>query len=490
MDSQAATPLHPKPPAAAGWEKETPIPDGAVNGYLRVRGGQLFLEDLNLTKLILGSDLPQGLPHPPGSPLEIVYLPLIPEKIAALRKVFDDVIAETGYGGRFLYAYPSKANAAEEVVRKALQTGVHFEISSAMDVDLIRIMLSRGYLTSRQMILCNGFKPGGSAYARHILDLQRIHGNVVPIVDDLAELPFLADSGRAFEVGLRQKSYGRHDDIAEMNEANSQFGMQLTDIARAAARIADAPNLTLRVYHAMVGGQIDREEDFIARLTPPIEIYAKLRQRHPDLTIFDFGGGIPAPMALDFDFDYPAFARLLLTAVQKICRRFGVPEPDLMGEVGRYTVAEHGAHIFQVELVKENKSKFPWYILNGSIMTSFPDVWALKELFTVLPVTNLDRPFRRVQLAGLTCDSDDVYPPKGSASPLYLPADADNLFVGFFGIGAYQEMLGGMGGVKHCVIPEADELIIDRDAEGKYTFRVNHGQDLREIARTLGYRRV
>jgi arginine decarboxylase len=487
MDHQAA-PLHLKSQVVVGWEKETPIPNGAINNYLSVCDGQLFMDGLNLTQLILGLNLPEGLSQPLRSPLEIVYLPLIPPQIASLRKVFEEVIAETGYGGRFLYAYASKANAADEVVRTALQTGVHFEISSYIDVDLIKIMLSRGYLTSQQMIICNGFKPTGSLYAHHILELQRLHGNVIPIVDDLAELPFLVNSGQSFEVGLRQKSYGRHNDIAEMNDVNSQFGMQLTDIARAASQIADTPNLTLRIYHAMVGGQIDREDDFVERLTPPIEIYAQLRQRHPDLTIFDFGGGIPAPTALQFHFDYHAFARLLLTTLQKNCKRCNVPEPDVMGEVGRYTVTDHGAHIFKVELVKENKSKFPWYIINGSIMTSFPDTWALKKHFTVLPVTHLDQPFRRVQLGGLTCDSDDVYPPTGSASPLYLPADAENLYVGFFGIGAYQEMLGGMGGVKHCLIPEADELIIDRTAEGKYTFRVNHGQSLREIAHTLGYR--
>ncbi|MBN2085901.1 MAG: hypothetical protein JW748_11835 [Anaerolineales bacterium] len=481
--------MHLKPPAVTGWERETPIPDGALNHYLSVRGGRLFLEDLDLTRLVLGSDLPEGLSGPLGSPLEIVYLPLIPKKIAALQTVFADAIAETGYGGRFLYAYPSKANAAEEVVRAALQTGAHFEISTYPDVDLIRIMIARGYVTSRQMILCNGFKPSGSPYAERILALQKAHGNVIPVIDSLAELPFLEYSGQAFEVGLRQKSYGRHDDMAEMNEVNSQFGMQLTDVARAAARIEEAPNLTLRIYHAMVGGQIEQEADFVERLSSPMEIFAKLRQRHPDLTIFNFGGGVPSAMALGFRFDYPAFARLLLTAIQKNCRRFRVPEPDVMGEVGRYTVTEHGAQIFKVGLVKENKSKYPWYILNGSIMTSFPDAWALKEHFTVLPVTNLDRPFRRVQLAGLSCDSDDVYPPKGSASPLFLPVDAENLYVGFFGIGAYQEMLGGMGGVKHCMIPEADELIIEHGADGTFHYRLNRGQNSWEIARTLGYQR-
>ncbi len=181
MDLKEATPQL-TAPAVVGWEKETPIPDGAINHYLSVREGQLWMEDLNLTKLILGTGLPEGISRPLSSPLEIVYLPLIPRKISYLQNIFAEVIEETGYHGRFLYAYPSKANPAEEVVRTALQTGVHFEISSYLDVDLIKIMLARGYLTSRQMIICNGFKPAGSPYARHILELQRIHGNVIPVM--------------------------------------------------------------------------------------------------------------------------------------------------------------------------------------------------------------------------------------------------------------------------------------------------------------------
>ena len=40
----------------------------------------------------------------------------------------------------------------------------------------------------------------------------------------------------------------------------------------------------------------------------------------------------------------------------------------------------------------------------------------------------------------------------------------------FFNVGAYQEMLGGIGGAKHCGIPESDEVVIDIDASGKTIF--------------------
>jgi arginine decarboxylase len=129
----------------------------------------------------------------------------------------------------------------------------------------------------------------------------------------------------------------------------------------------------------------------------------------------------------------------------------------------------------------------PWYIIDGSIMSSFPDSWALGEHFTVLPLNHLDKAFRQVRLGGITCDSDDVYPPRSSLSPLYLPVETEALYLGFFGIGAYQEMLGGARGSKHCMLPEASELIVDRNERGQYQFQFIQGQTPGDVLRNLGY---
>ncbi|MEM7335398.1 MAG: arginine decarboxylase, partial [Chloroflexota bacterium] len=155
---------------------------------------------------------------------------------------------------------------------------------------------------------------------------------------------------------------------------------------------------------------------------------------------------------------------------------------------GRYTTSEHGVHVFKVMLEKENGSELPWYIINGSVMSSFPDTWALSEHFIVLPLNKLDQPFHEVQIGGITCDSDDVYPPKPSQSPLYLPVDSEDLYIGFFSIGAYQEMLGGVKGSKHCVLPEAFELIIDKANEtSPYSYTILKGQSTEDVLNNLGY---
>jgi len=289
-------------------------------------------------------------------------------------------------------------------------------------------------------------------------------------------------------VGLRHKTYGHHNSLDEMDAANSRFGLDLESLWKAADYISAAPNLTLKLYHAMVGSQILDEEAFVKWLSPGIETYARLRKRHPQLSIFDFGGGMPVAMTLDFDFDYHKFVRALLDKLMETCSRYDVPVPDVMGEFGRYTTSEHGAHLFRVITDKENNSRWPWYIIDGSIMTSFPDSWALGEHFIVLPLNHLDKPFQRVQLGGITCDSDDVYPPKPSQSPLYLPVETSELYIGFFSIGAYQEMLGGVRGSKHCVLPEAYELLVERAADGQYAFEVLPGQTPQDVLRNLGYR--
>lgn len=470
-----------------GWEAERPVADHYFNGYLRARGGRLYYEDLDLAQFFLGDREDQGLGRRLPSPLEIVYLPKIREKIATLREVFTQAIKETGYAGRFYYSYASKANAAEEVVRTTLRAGVDYEISSTIDVEIVRLMKAAGHLAPGRMVICNGFKPTGTDYAKNILRLKREHEPTIPVVEDIGELPGLVASGLPFDVGLRQKSYGPHRDVTEMDEANSRFGMRTEDILRAAEMIAQAPNLRLVLYHAMVGSQMLDIDQFLTYLRPAMEVYVRLRKDHPSLKIFDYGGGIPVPMTLNFKFDYPGMARSLLRALQDICGQFDVPVPDVMGEMGRYTVSEHGAHLFKIQAVKENGSQLPWYLIDGSIMSSLPDTWALGEHFIVLPLNHLDQPFRRVQLGGLTCDSDDVYPPKQSEAPLYLPAKIEDLYIGFFSIGAYQEMLGGVGGSKHCVIPEADELIIDRDEKGGYQFQVLPGQSSGNVLENLGY---
>jgi arginine decarboxylase len=89
------------------------------------------------------------------------------------------------------------------------------------------------------------------------------------------------------------------------------------------------------------------------------------------------------------------------------------------------------------------------YFCNFSVFESIPDVWAIDQIFPIMPLTRLDeRPTRRGTLADLTCDSDgrvDTYVESGDLDvslPLHELRKGEPYRLGIFLVGAYQETLG------------------------------------------------
>ncbi len=493
MDSSQAPP---SVPSRIGWQSPAPVPHGhRFNHFLKVGGGRLLAHGLDLAALFEPGPSPgRGLPgEAMPSPLEIAFLPNIRAQVEAMDRCFRKAIDEVGYPARFHFAFASKANTAEEIVRSTLAAGAHHEMSSDVDVDIARRMIRAGLLPEDRLVIANGFKGPGSAYARNLVRLQAQHPGVIPVLEDAAELEALTGSGLDFEFGIRLR---RPRDESGVGDRDSRFGIDGSEARRLAARIDETPGSRFVLLHAMFGSANSDEKAFVDALEPGLDLYALLGRSHTHLRLFDFGGGVPGRTTLDHGFDYDRFARLLLQRALARCTAHGTKPPALVGEFGRYTVSEHAAHLFRVITVKENGSELPWYLVNGSIMTSFPDTWALGEHFICLPLNHLDRPFRRARLGGITCDRDDVYPPRGSSVPLFLPdLDATDLretplHLGFFSVGAYQEMLGGVRGSKHCVLPEATEILIDDDGEGGFRCDVLPGHTTEDVLHNLGYGRT
>ncbi|ALP40949.1 biosynthetic arginine decarboxylase [Aeromonas schubertii] len=98
--------------------------------------------------------------------------------------------------------------------------------------------------------------------------------------------------------------------------------------------------------------------------------------------------------------------------------------------------------------------------VNFSLFQSLPDAWGIGQVFPVLPLTGLDRPLtRRGILMDITCDSDGqvehYVDGLGVESTLPMPHYGENedCHIGFFLVGAYQEILGDLHnlfGDTHC----------------------------------------
>ena len=114
----------------------------------------------------------------------------------------------------------------------------------------------------------------------------------------------------------------------------------------------------------------------------------------------------------------------------------------------------------------------------------------LNEKFIMLPVNHWDNPFHRVNIGGLTCDSQDYYDSEAHIGEVFLPRtdEDETLYFGFFHTGAYQESLGGYGGIQHCLIPAPKHIIISKDEDGNIQSRLfAPEQDSEQMMKILGY---
>ncbi|SFC32653.1 arginine decarboxylase [Marinospirillum celere] len=107
--------------------------------------------------------------------------------------------------------------------------------------------------------------------------------------------------------------------------------------------------------------------------------------------------------------------------------------------------------------------------VNFSLFQSLPDVWGIKQVFPVLPLSGLDRPIRRRGIIqDITCDSDgriDQYVDgQGLETTLPLPewSDDEEKLLGFFLTGAYQEILGDL----HNLFGDTDSVDVVLDDAG------------------------
>lgn len=124
------------------------------------------------------------------------------------------------------------------------------------------------------------------------------------------------------------------------------------------------------------------------------------------------------------------------------------------------------------------------YFCNFSLFQSLPDVWAIDQIFPVMPLHRLhEAPQRRVMIEDLTCDSDgriDLYVDgEGieSTLPLHELKPGEPYLIGMMLVGAYQEILGDM----HNLFGDTDSVDVELTANGYQLVRPEHGDKVDEL---------
>lgn len=128
------------------------------------------------------------------------------------------------------------------------------------------------------------------------------------------------------------------------------------------------------------------------------------------------------------------------------------------------------------------------YLVNFSLFQSLPDFWGLKQHFPIMPLTKLDeRATRSASIWDITCDSDGEISFNSVNNPLFLhdvDVEKEDYFLGFFMVGAYQEVLG----MDHNLFVHPTEATIILKEDGSFEVKdILESQSVLDILEDMDY---
>lgn len=445
----------------------------------KVNDNELFFHDVPLMDII----------EKYGTPLKLSYLPKIGQNINYAKQLFTDAMKKHNYSGSYTYCYCTKSSHFSFVLEEALKHDIHLETSSSYDIPITRKLYEKGLVSKDTNIVCNGFKR--PLYRQYITELLNDgFKNCMPVLDNLHELKHYEENVNGdYNVGIRIAA----DEEPNFEFYTSRLGIRYSDINTLYRdQIKPSKKAKLKLLHFFINTGIRDTAYYWSELSRFIFKYCELKKECPDLDTIDIGGGFPIKSSLHFEFDYKYIIEQIIENIKWICGKNNVPVPNIFTEFGSFTVGESGAVLYSIMDQKLQNDKELWYMIDGSFITHLPDAWGLNQKYIMLPINKWDDMYHKVNMGGLTCDSMDYYNSEAHTSEVFLPmineGDKENLYIGFFHTGAYQESLGGYGGIQHCLIPAAQHVLIDKDENGNITSRLfAEEQKSESMLKLLGY---
>lgn len=438
--------------------------------YLKYKNNVLYFNDINLLELIKKE----------GDCLEVNTLDFIGQQITNLNNIFNNAIQKYGYQGKYEYFYATKANYQKRVVNEVLKYTKYLETSSRNDISIIEYLYKHKKINKECKIICNGFKD--KEYFNKIISLKNEGLNIIPIIENEDELKYLIDMNTYFEVGIRVNVDFEYNKVHKINDC-TRFGMYYENILNRLKQIKNS-KLKVTILHFHMNHNIKDINKYIKVLSAIIKNkYIPLKKKIETIEYLDIGGGIPASYYNKFN--YELLIDKVLKNIQSCCKKFNTKEPNIMSECGSYTVADTRFNIFKVQLKKKIRNNAYWYILNNSIANLIPDSWITHKSYLILPINLVNNKFVNVKLSSLTCDNADRYYFQEKKDYLQLPDyKNEDLYIGFFKTGCYEEILSGYNTVHHCLIEEPKKIIVNK----KRINVIKEKQTDKEILSLLNYK--
>ena len=562
--------------------------DVNVEGHLTIRpdgpsGSEVDLHDLISALVERGVNTPTLLRFPD----------MLRHRMDALAGIFNEILDDYSYGGRFRGVFPIKVNQQRHLIEAYVEhaRGHHMGLEAGSKPELLVALTLLD--DPEALLICNGYKD--ASYVEAALLSHQLGRQTILVIEKLSEVGTILDAARRLGVrptlGVRARLSKRGVGRWQRSSGDgAKFGLAPDEIMVLVSRLREAGMLDcLKLLHFHIGSQISAIRVHKDALHEASRLYAELARLGAPMGYFDVGGGL----GVDYDgsrtstssslnYTEREYVADLVTAIQSICQREGLQEPDIVTESGRALVAHHAVLAFDIlgvkrppldvplpeigddapdllvelrdlnEQLKEGRAHLQeawndalqwrergleafnmgllslplradlellfWCAIghlgravatmpdipremeglprlmasnaycNLSLFQSLPDVWAIGQLFPIVPLQRLgEKPGERAVLVDLTCDSDGCIdrfvgdPDPVHSLPIHRVAPGERYFLGVPLVGAYQEILGAL----HNLFGDTHTASVVLDEDGRWQIeRVLEGDAVSDV---LGY---
>ena len=143
----------------------------------------------------------------------------------------------------------------------------------------------------------------------------------------------------------------------------------------------------------------------------------------------------------------------------------------------------------ELEGLKESLADI--YYGNFSLFQSLPDIWAIDQLFPIMPIHRLnEEPKRQGIIADITCDCDGKIDrfigdqEVANTLPLHELKEGEEYYIGVFLVGAYQETLGDL----HNLFGDTNVVSVRLNSDNSFDFvKEIHGDTIADVLSYVEY---
>ncbi|CAL9163996.1 unnamed protein product [Musa hybrid cultivar] len=338
--------------------------------------------------------------------LLIQFLDLIRHRLESLHNAFGSAMKSRNYRSHYQGVFPLKCNHDLLIIDDVLRSGCGFnfglQVESKQELFLAMHGLIRG--SSEAYLICNGYKDKDYISLASVASAMGFKTYLVLEKEEEVELAL--DTWPEFNIrpmiGLQGKLCTSHTGCF-----GSTIGLTRDQIRGAVRKLKEHDMMDrLRLLRLDIGSQTPSSATVFDAVAEATETYCELAKLGARMQAIDVGGDFclgndgclsgdrETKMSVVDDLD--EYASVVVGAAQKLCDKWGVPQPVICSENGRFILSHHSVLVF--EPISSTATVKPTTIVDPvrpsnvklSAISQTPGVSA-KRPYPVIPLHCLDQ---------------------------------------------------------------------------------------------------